>query len=169
LVREIGNGERFGCEIVYSIEAHALESGGGIAEASQYFQGAATIVVSADVFTNFDYARLRNSIRAIEGGDSDAHFVMASPVLGQQGGEFALAADGHLHDGAPRLTLANIGVLSTAFCQSLPKGQRFRLLPHYEALVQAGRATGEVCNELWCNVTVARDVERLNAHDPVYP
>jgi N-acetyl-alpha-D-muramate 1-phosphate uridylyltransferase len=165
LMCALGDGKRFGCDIVYSVEADALESGGGVAEASRHFTGAAIIVVSADIFSHFDYARLLKPLQAVGRGDIDAHFVMVRPVPGEPGAEFALAADGRLHRGAPALTLASIGVLSTAFCQSLPRSQRFRLLPHYEALVAAGRVTGQRCDALWRNVTTAHDVERLNASD----
>jgi N-acetyl-alpha-D-muramate 1-phosphate uridylyltransferase len=163
LIATLGRGERDGCEIIYSIEAEALESGGGVATASEHFRGAATVVVSADIYSEFDYKRLIPAIKAIENDRADAHFVMVNPRPGQPGGEFALDDTGSLHEGSPRLTLANIGVLSTAVCHALPRGQRYRLLPHYQAMVKAGRATGELCDDLWWNVTTARDVEILNS------
>ncbi len=169
IVAAVEQGETFGCEVIFSHEPEALESGGGIATASPHFVGAATIIVSADIFSEFDYGHLRPAITSIAAGQSDAHFVMVQPIPGQPGGEFALEAPNpvpmlsKLHSGQPRLTLANIGVLSTAVCQALPRGQRYRLLPHYQRLVDSGRATGQLCEALWCNLTSPSDVEALNA------
>lgn len=169
IVTAVERGEKFGCEVIFSHETEPLESGGGIAMASPHFRGAGTIIVSADIYTEFDYAALAPAVLNIEAGESDAHFVMVRPTPGQPGGEFALHAPNlaskteRLHNGQPRLTLANVGVLSTAVCQALPRGQRYRLLPHYQRLVDTGRATGQLCEALWCNLTSPSDVEALNA------
>lgn len=168
LVTAVKSMDNFGCDIVFSVENIALESGGGIATASPHFLGAATVVVSADIYSEFDYQKLLPAIHSIENGHCDAHFVMVPPTPGQPGGEFALdtAERGWmlplLHNGVPRLTLANIGVLGTKFCQALPRGQRFRLLPHYQDLVDRERATGQLCDAPWWNVTTPDDVKALN-------
>jgi N-acetyl-alpha-D-muramate 1-phosphate uridylyltransferase len=168
LITAVKSSDNFGCDIVFSVESTALESGGGIATASSNFVGAATVVVSADIYSEFDYQKLLPAIQAIENGHCDAHFVMVKPTHGQPGGEFALNAEERLlmlpllHNGQPRLTLANIGVLSTKFCQALPRGQRFRLLPHYQDLVDRERATGQLCDAPWWNVTTPDDVKALN-------
>ncbi len=168
----LGDGSRFGCELVYSVEAQPLESGGGVATASGYFRSPSILLVSADIYSDFDYGRLLEPAGAIEKGDRRAHFVMVPPTPGEPGGEFALtgAGDGstgsaaaRVHAGQPRLTLANIGVLATASCQAWPRGVAFRLLPHYQQWVADGAVSGELFRGLWRNVTTAADVEALNA------
>ena len=164
MLQTLGAGERFGCELIYSVEREPLESGGGVATASEHFRGAAVILVSADIYSDFDYARLMPHVRAIENGASRAHFVLVNPTAGEPGGEFALTAKGVVHSGQPRLTLANIAVLATAPCRTWPRGECFKLLPHYQQMVDSGTVTGEIFTGLWRNVTTAADVEILNAY-----
>ena len=162
LMQTLGSGERFGCELIYSVEHDALESGGGVATASEHFRSAAVILVSADIYSDFDYARLLPPVRAIEKGAANAHFVLVKPTLGEPGGEFALDTHGQVHSGRPRLMLANIAVLATDPCRTWPRGERFKLLPHYQQWVDNGAVTGELFSGLWRNVTTAADVEILN-------
>lgn len=160
----LGNGERFGCELIYSEESAPLESGGGVATASGYFRSNAVLLISADIYSGFDYSRLLAPAAAIEKGLQRAHFVLVPPTPGEPGGEFALARDGmRVHAGEPRQTLANIAVLDTATCQGWPRGERFKLLPHYQAWVAAGAVSGELYTGVWRNVTTVADVEALNA------
>src|SRR5690606_9898075 len=63
------------------------------------------IVVNGDIWTDYDFARLP---RAPAG---DAHLVLIDNPAHHPGGDFALSADGRVHDeGAPKLTFAGIGV-----------------------------------------------------------
>ena len=162
LMQTLGAGERFGCELIYSVEREPLESGGGVATASKHFRGAAVILVSADIYSDFNYGRLLPHVRAIENGLASAHFILVKPTPGEPGGEFALDAAGRVHSGQPRLTLANIAVLATGPCRAWPHGERFKLLPHYQHWVDSGSVTGELFTGLWRNVTTAADVEILN-------
>ena len=173
----LGDGARFGCEIVYSVEAEPLESGGGVATASAHFRTSSVILVSADIHSDFDYAHLLPAAQAIENGAARAHFVLVPPTPGEPGGEFALTQDavppgfapgsGRVHEGEPRRTLANIAVLSSAACRAWPRGTRFRLLPHYREWVAAGVVSGAVHRGLWRNVTTIADVHALNGeHEP---
>lgn len=164
----LGDGSRFGCELIYSVEAEPLESGGGVATASAYFRSTSVLIISADIYSDFDYARLLAPAAAIEKGRQRAHFVMVPPTPGEPGGEFALDERsndgvGRIHTGEPRLTLANIGVLATAPCQAWPRGVRFKLLPHYQQWAAADEVTGELFTGPWRNVTSVADVEALNS------
>lgn len=163
LMAALGTGDRFGCELFFSVEPEPLESGGGIATASTYFQGNAILLVSADIFSDFDYATLLPRVAAIENGLARAHFVMVPAAPNEPGGEFALSDDGLVTLGEPRRTLANIAVLAAAPCRAWPRGERFKLLPHYQDWVARRDVTGELHTGLWRNVTTAADVEILNA------
>ena len=168
LTATLGNGSRFGCELIYSVEAEPLESGGGVATASRHFQSKVIVLVSADIYSDFDYARLIKPAAAIEKAQTKAHFVMVPAVADEPGGEFALDSDGYVSLGSPRLTLASIAVLSVAECQSWPRGQRFALLPYYQQWACEHAVTGEMHHGLRVNVTTAADVEALNL-EPVFP
>ena len=163
LIAALGHGERFGCELIYSVEPSPLESGGGIATASAHFRSDAIILVSADIYSDLDYASLLPRVTAIEKGLIQSHFVMVAPTEGEPGGEFAVGADGRVHMGLPRMTLANIAVLAAAPCRAWPRGERFKLLPYYQQIVEAGVVSGEVFSGVWKNVTTAADIDLLNA------
>jgi len=163
LIAALGHGERFGCDLIYSVESSPLESGGGIATASAHFQSDAMILVSADIYSDLDYASLLPRVSAIENGQIQSHFVMVAPTAGEPGGEFAVDADGRVHMGQPRMTLANIAVLGTAPCRTWPRGERFKLLPYYQQIVEAGVVSGEVFSGVWKNVTTAADIDFLDA------
>ena len=162
LTATLGNGSRFGCELIYSVEAEPLESGGGVATASRHFQSKVIVLVSADIYSDFDYARLIQPAAAIEKAHTKAHFVMVPSVVGEPGGEFALEADGYVSLGQPRLTLASIGLLSVAECQTWPRHQRFALLPTYQQWAREQAVTGEMFHGQRVNVTAFADVEALN-------
>jgi len=162
LIAALGHGERFDCELIYSVETVPLESGGGIATASAHFQSDAIILVSADIYADLDYATLLPRVTAIENGPDRAHFVMVAPTVGEPGGEFAVC-DGRVHMGQPRMTLANIAVIATTPCRAWPRGERFKLLPYYQQIVEMGAVSGEVFSGVWKNVTTAADVDFLNA------
>lgn len=162
LIAKLGDGERFGCELIYSVEPTALESGGGVATASAHFRSDAIILVSADIYSEFDYATLLPRINAIENGQARAHFVLVAPTVGEPGGEFAIQ-EGRVHAGQPRMTLANIAVIATAPCLNWPRNERFKLLPYYQQIVEAGAVSGEVFSGVWKNVSTVADVDLLNA------
>ena len=162
LMAHLGNGARFGCELIYSLEAEPLESGGGVATACRLFQSKVMVLVSADIYSDFDYARLLPPAAAIGKAQTKAHFVMVPSVAGVPGGEFALAADGFVSLGKPRLTLASIGLLSVLECQTWPREQRFALLPTYQQWVREHAVTGEMHHGQRVNVTAFADVEALN-------
>jgi N-acetyl-alpha-D-muramate 1-phosphate uridylyltransferase len=163
LMQTLGNGSRFGCELIYSVESEPLETGGGVATASVHFRSNVIVLVSADVYSDFDYSRLNRYAQAIENARIKAHFVMVPSVAGEPGGEFALNANGLVGFDAPRQTLASIGLLSVAECKSLPRGQRFALLPSYQKWVREQAVTGELHHGLRVNVTSFADIEALNS------
>ncbi len=163
LMATLGDGSRFGCELIYSLEVAPLESGGGVATASRHFRSSVIVLVSADIYSDFDYARLIQPAAAIEKAHNKAHFVMVPLVAGEPGGEFALDADGYVSLRQPRLTLASIGCLSVAECQAWPRDRRFALLPAYQQWASEHVVTGEMHYGQRVNVTSFADVEALNS------
>ena len=169
LMTVLGDGSRFGCELIFSLEDEPLESGGGVAQASTRFRTKAIALVSADIYSDSDYHRLLEPVIAIEKARIKAHFVMVPSVADAPGGEFALDSDGYVNLGSPRLTLASIAVLSVAECQLWPRGQRFALLPRYQQWAREHVVTGEIHHGLRVNVTTAADVEALNLRTQAHP
>lgn len=161
IMAALGDGARFGCEIAYSVEPAPLESGGGVATAAPLFRSEAVLLVSADIWSDFDYGRLVERARAVAAGEVDAHFVLVPHSAKAPGGEFALA-EGRLTEGEPRHTLANLSVLARRHIATWPRHEAFRLYLHYRRWVAAGRVSGELHWGDWINVTTPQDVETLN-------
>ena len=74
--RELGDGSNLGVRIVYSREAQALETGGGIAYALPLLGAAPFVVVNSDIYCDFDFARLASVETALASGALAAHLVL---------------------------------------------------------------------------------------------
>jgi len=74
----LGDGSRYGVRIAYSHEPKALETAGGIVQALHLLGDAPFAVVSADIYTEFDYRRLEAPLRDIAADTNRhiAHFVL---------------------------------------------------------------------------------------------
>ncbi|MCS6995590.1 MAG: nucleotidyltransferase family protein [Casimicrobiaceae bacterium] len=160
IMAALGDGSRYGCAIEYSVEPEPLESGGGVATAAARFRSEAVLLISADIWSDFDYARLIERVRTVAEGPDCAHLVLVPAGPAARGREFALV-DGRLTEGEPRSTLANIAVLARRCLRNWPVGVRFRLLEHYRAWVAAGRVSGELHTGSWVNVTTPEDLRAL--------
>ena len=59
LIKEqIGDGQRYGLEVIYSDEQEIMGSGGGIAYAENHFEGETILVANADVLCDIDIRQL---------------------------------------------------------------------------------------------------------------
>jgi MurNAc alpha-1-phosphate uridylyltransferase len=164
----LGNGSRWGVEIRYSHEMHALETAGGIAKALPLLEknGEADVflAVSGDVFCEFDYASLRARAPAMALASEPAmHLVMVPNPPFHTLGDFALEPNGTLSlDGSQRYTFGNIGLYDTRMFRDLAPNTRRALTPYYQETVAAGRATGELFEGRWENVGTAAQLEALD-------
>jgi N-acetyl-alpha-D-muramate 1-phosphate uridylyltransferase len=168
LQSNLGNGSRWGVEIRYSHEMHALETAGGIAEALPLLetQGepAIFLAVSGDVFCDFDYAGLRARTPAMAlASEPQMHLVMVPNPPFHTLGDFALNPNGTLSlDGPARYTFGNIGLYDTRMFRDLAPNTRRALTPYYQKTVAAGRATGELFEGRWENIGTAAQLEALD-------
>lgn len=108
----LGDGDRFGVRIVYSREAEALETGGGIFRALPLLRDdagdpAPFLVISTDVWTDFPLQRLRQA-RPRRG-----HLVMVDNPGHLSHGDFCAGADGVLREQGEgrKLTYSGLSVL----------------------------------------------------------
>lgn len=168
--RTLGDGARFGLRIAYSHEGPApLETGGGMWHALPMLGDEDPfIVVNGDIWTDYDFARLP---RAPAG---DAHLVLIDNPAHHPGGDFALSADGRVHDeGAPKLTFAGIGVYrpelflgwreaigDTPGAQLSPP--RFQLAPLLRAAMRRHAVAGERHAGKWADVGTPQRLAQLD-------
>lgn len=149
----LGRGTRYGCELVYSPETLALETAGGIARALPLLGSGRFIVVSGDIYTDFDYANLAEYVAC-----PSAHLVLVSNPDYHPQGDMGLDA-GHIVRKAERqYTYANIGVFAASLFQSLNPNVPQKLFPW---LYQQGALTGELFQGTWHNVGTPQQLQAL--------
>lgn len=155
----LGDGASWGVRIRYSYEGPTpLETGGGMLKALPLLGPEPFIVVSADIWSDIDYAALPREPEGI------AHLVMVPNPDFHPRGDFALA-DGKLHEGdgpagAERLTFGNVGVYRGAIVSNQAPG-RFKLLPMYQRAIADGALTGERHGGFWRNVGTPAQLDEL--------
>lgn len=155
----LGDGSRWGVRIRYSYEGpEPLETGGGMLKALPLLGDEPFIVVSADIWSDFDYATLPREPEGL------AHLVMVENPDFHPGGDFSLHGDRLYDDDAPvdaeRLTFGNIGVYRRELVASEAPGA-FKLGPLYRKAIAQGRLTGEKYAGFWRNVGTPAQLDEL--------
>jgi len=161
----LGDGARFGAAIRYSREPEPLEVAGGIATALPLLGDGIALVVSGDLYTDYDYAALVDRARAMAAtlAPPHAHMVMVPNPVYHPGGDFRLV-DGHLAlEGAAASTFGNIALYRTSLFRELPRGQKLKILPLYRQWIGRGWVSGELFPGTWANVGTPGDLTELDA------
>lgn len=163
-VRErLGDGRRYGARVAYSDEGEALETAGGIVHARALLGDAPFAVVNADVWTDYDFARL-----ALPDGKL-AHLVLVPNPAHNRDGDFVLEhgavsnPGGSLREGsAPALTFSGIAAYAPALFADLAPGKR-PLAPVLRAACERGVVSGELFDGGWCDVGTPERLDNLRA------
>jgi MurNAc alpha-1-phosphate uridylyltransferase len=165
IVSALDDGSRLGAAIAYSREPQPLEVAGGIATALPLLDDSVALIVSGDLYTEYDYATLisRAVAMAATSAPPHAHMVMVSNPAYHSVGDFALA-DGRLAlEGTVRCTFANIALYRTSLFRELPRGEKIKMLPLYRDWIGRGWVSGELYRGVWANIGTPADLEQLDA------
>jgi MurNAc alpha-1-phosphate uridylyltransferase len=165
MIETLGDGEAYGVRIAWSREPEPLETAGGVATAVDLLAPGPVPIVSADIFTHFDYASLQPRIDAIRrGAATRVHLVMVPNPPYHPQGDFALEGERVvMNDDASRLTFGNIGVYDSALFRELPRRVKLKMLPLYERWIARGIVSGERYDGRWANVGTPADLATLDA------
>jgi MurNAc alpha-1-phosphate uridylyltransferase len=160
----VGDGSLFGVTVRYSHEQEPLEVAGGIATALPLLTSPVILVVSADLFTRFDYASLRPRLLAMQQAVEapHAHMVMVPNPTYHAGGDFALRDNILALEGRPRATFGNIALYRTSLFRELPRGSKLKILPCYRDWIARGWVTGEQFTGCWANLGTPADLAELD-------
>ena len=147
----LGDGARFGIEILYSKETTLLETGGGVINSLGKLKDESFIVVNADIWTDFNFA----SLKQIHEGKNLAHLILVENSEHNRKGDFYINQAGLVSDrpstGAACLTFSGISVLHRKLFEG-HKVQSFSFIPLLQAAMANDRVTGEIHNGVWIDV-----------------
>jgi MurNAc alpha-1-phosphate uridylyltransferase len=160
----LGDGSRYGVRIAYSHEPRALETAGGIVQALHLLGPEPFAVVSADIYTEFDYATLAGPMRdiAAETNRHIAHLVLVdNPPFHAKGDDMGIV-DGRVARTAPRLTYGNIAVFHPELFRGVAPGTWLKLFPFVYRFVDEGRVSGEHFSGVWANLGTPQQLADLD-------
>jgi len=153
----LGDGREFGVAIRYSEEGPVpLETGGGILRALPLLGPEPFLVVSGDVWTDIDFARVTLEPEAL------AHLVLIPNPPHHPRGDFGLEGELVVSAAHERFTYANVGLYRPEFfagCTAV----RFPLLEPLNRAIAARRVRGELHRGQWCDVGTPERLAALNA------
>jgi MurNAc alpha-1-phosphate uridylyltransferase len=148
----LGNGAGFNLSIEYSEEPEALETAGGIQQALALL-GERFIVVNADIYTDYDFTRLKRI-------DSIAHLVLVENPPHHAGGDFSLVETIVGNDGPPLYTFSGIAQYHRSFFDGLAPGKH-ALAPLLRAAAPQSQVTGEIFHGNWTDIGTLERLESL--------
>lgn len=155
IIKTIGNGQRYGLNIAYSIETEPLETGGGIVKALPLLGDQPFIVASADIITTFDLRTLPTKLAGL------AHLVLVENPPYHPFGDFGLDQQWVDCNQKPFLTFGNIGVYHPELFSQAPL-THFPLNQLLFPAIRRKRITGEYYQGMWFNVGTEADLSWLN-------
>ena len=163
----LGDGAAYGVEIRYSDEDEPLETAGGIAYALNLLGDGPFMVTNADVYTDYDYGRLRPVLAAMaEDRDRLAHLVLVDNPAHHPAGDFVLV-EGRVYDRltphSSPLTFSGIGCYRPELFRGIARGSRAQLAPLLRAAMAGGRVTGEHHPGRWEDVGTPARLQALDA------
>jgi N-acetyl-alpha-D-muramate 1-phosphate uridylyltransferase len=154
IIERIGDGGSFGLHVQYSREHERLETAGGIANALALLGRKPFLLVNADVYCEYDFARLRS----VELHRRLAHLVLVPNPPHRPAGDFSLAGDAVGDEAAPRYTYAGVAVVAPELVQPVTPGDKAPLAPLLYDAARRGLLSGELYQGLWQDVGT---IERL--------
>lgn len=160
---ELGNGAEFGVDIAYSREAEALETAGGIAAALPLLGDQPFVAANADVYSDFEFVRLRSSAIRLA-PERPAHLVLVANPPHHFAGDYCLRHGMVATEGGPRLTFSGIGVYHPALFAPLAPLARYRLAALLRQPIALGQVSGEQHAGRWLDVGTPQrlaELERL--------
>jgi len=155
IIDSIGDGTRFGLQIIYSPEENLLDTGGGIVNALQLLGPEPFLVLSADILTAFPLQTLPRMPIGL------AHLVMVDNPDYHPAGDFALDKGKIKLTGASKFTYANIGVYRPEFFAHAPQGA-FPLAGLLRQHIANDLVTGQYYAGTWYNIGTPADLELVN-------
>jgi len=159
----VGDGSSWGLNVTYSEENPVLETAGGIKNALPYLGDEPFAVINADIFSNFDYAKLRliNLDKTCDG-----YLVLVENPEHNQTGDFGLSENNSVVLNSENLhTFSGIAVYHPRLFNNLKKGVRMQLLTLLKTSISDSLIKGELFRGMWSDVGTPKRLALINKVD----
>lgn len=158
IIDVLGDGAAYEMHIEYSIEEKPLGTAGGVIKALPLLGDGPILIVSGDIYTDFDFTSLRDKSL----GNMLAHCVMVPNPPYHPGGDFHLGTD---HILAPKgenmLTYGNIGIYHMQLFAGHPIEQ-MGIGPLLREAIKEKAVSGQLFTGAWHNLGTPDDLMHLN-------
>lgn len=159
IISALGDGSRYGVEILWSREEIALETGAGIRRALLKLGEAPFWLVNADIWCDIDFNALGRHLN----GDL-ARLVMVDPPAHNLQGDFHLDNRGRLHaTGDNRLVYAGAALVDPDLVKALSPDQPMPLKPSLLKAIEEGRLGGYHHRGTWSDIGTPERLEAIRA------
>lgn len=152
-VKDLGDGSRFGVQILWSHEAIMLGAGGGVVQARSLIGNEPFVLLSGDVVSDYDLHRLVQQDMSAKA----AHVVLVPNPSYHPHGDYALV-DGRLALEGPKYTFAAMAVLSPSLLETKAA---FSMNDVLKPAIAKGLVTGEVFLGAYHNVGTVDEYQEL--------
>jgi MurNAc alpha-1-phosphate uridylyltransferase len=159
----LGDGAAFGVRIAYSREAEPLETAGGIAAALPLLGSGAFAVANGDVYSDFEFARLR-SVGCRLAPEQPAHLVLVGNPVHHPEGDYCLRHGMLALEGGSRLTFSGIGAYHPSLFGQIAPHARCQLAALLREPIARARVSGEEYAGMWQDVGTPQRLAELERH-----
>lgn len=153
---KLGNGERYGVNLLYSHEGNEpLETGGGIVNALPLFQNNYFIAINGDIWTDYNFAKLHQHTR------QTCHLVLVDNPAHNLQGDFAFSRGELSNTGAKRYTFSGMAVYDRALFNDAT-ATAFSLAPLLRQAIDKQQASAELYMGKWFDIGTPQRLAELD-------
>ena len=156
----LGDGSDYGVHLQYSRETERLETAGGIVKALPLLGEESFAVISADIWTDYDYRNLL----AVDGRGTKARLVMVANPAHHRKGDFTVAQNARLRlaqAGDAGLTYSGISVMHPSLFAGLGEAP-LALRPVLDEAIAAAQISAEVFAGQWFDIGTPERLQQLD-------
>jgi len=159
----VGDGSKWQLNVAYSEENPILETAGGIRNALPLLGKEPFAVINADIFSSFDYAKLKLVNFSNSG---DGYLVLVANPVHNQAGDFGLLTNDCLTLNSEILhTFSGIAVYHPRFFNEIELGIKMQLLPLLKSSISNSLIKGELFKGIWSDIGTPERLEAVNNRD----
>jgi MurNAc alpha-1-phosphate uridylyltransferase len=156
IAEQIGSGQKFGLQVVYSPEYdNILDTGGGIKRALPLIGNVPFWVINADIYTDIALPSVKLA------ADSLAHLVLVPTPAHKESGDFELRDGKVRNSDSQDLTYSGIAFYRPEFFADAGGG-RFSVVPLWREAADRGQLDGSLYEGTWEDVGTPERLAALN-------